>query len=153
MKEPLTFTKRARARANRILTTREFALFIDRKKMTNRQPPLNDFVGRCWSSSSKPRPVKELNQFNEYKIHGNLPARSAAAREGPLSASISVNRAWTSANLDDSSSLSSSNRFSSLADSSSTSLVSSNNCSFKRWSRQTSAFNTESMAFVSSPMI
>ena len=81
------------------------------------------------------------------------PARSAAAREGPLSASISLNRTCTSASLVAASSLASSNRLSSPSFSSSANFALRRASSFSRWSLQTSAFSTEPRAVVSSPTI
>lgn len=118
-----------------------------------RQPPLKDLVGLCWSASSKPKPVSIIQRRRSKNAPYSLPARSAAARAGPLSASISDNLVWTSANLIESSSLASSNRLSSPSFSSSANFASRDTCSFMRWSRQTSAFNTESIAVVSSPTI
>jgi len=84
---------------------------------------------------------------------GTSPARRAAALAGPLSASISDNRLWTSANLVDASSLASSKRLSSPSDSSSANLALRAASSLSKWSLQTSALSTDSIAGVSSPTI
>jgi hypothetical protein len=57
------------------------------------------------------------------KILERIPANSAAARAGPLSASMSANRVWTSANLKEASSLASTKRLSSPSSSSSASFA------------------------------
>ena len=124
---------------------------MSKEWQTHRHPPLKDLVGLCWSSSSNPRPRQSVKEDQEY-IAICIPARREAARAGPLAASISASLEWTSANLDDRSSLASSKRFSSPSVSKAVSFVSSIICSFIRWSRQTSAFRTESIADVSSPI-
>lgn len=87
------------------------------------------------------------------KISDSAPASRAAARAGPLSASISANLACTSASRVSASSLASSNRLSSPSFSSSPSLALRLASSRSRVSRQTSALSTESIASVSSPTI
>ena len=125
-----TFTKSARASANRILYIR-VRMTQCRVQVTYLQPPLKDFVGLCWSASSNPSPRNVLESYPPSQRRYQ-PANNAAARAGPLSASISDSLVWTSASLDDNSSRASSNRFSSPSASNSASFASMVVCSFSR---------------------
>ena len=67
-----TFTKSARASANRILYIR-VRMTQCRVQVTYLQPPLKDFVGLCWSASSNPSPRNVLESYPPSQGDTNLP--------------------------------------------------------------------------------